>query len=129
MFDVAGEAAVAPDRGQGALDDPPPRQHLEAFGAGLPAHDLEPPFAGLCDDAGRLCALIALVGEDDDDEGKALSRPPVQHQRRAVPVLYAGGVDHDPQHQAERADEQVLLDAFGLLARVEPGFLAHRPPF
>ena len=44
-------------------------------------------------------------------------------------VLHTGRVHDDAQQQPERIDEDVVLDAFDLLARVEPDRIDRRPPF
>ena len=113
----------------GALDDPSFRQHGEALRSGFAAHDLQTPSAGRRDGFGGLRPLVALICEHGLDEGKAPPRALVEHQRGAVAILQIGGVDHDAQHQAERVDEHMALDALGLLARVKARFLRFAPPF
>ena len=81
------------------------------------------------DRPGRFRALVTLVGEHHLDEGKALPRAAVEHARGPVAVLDVRGVNHHAQHQAERVDQRVALDALRLLARIKAGFLASRPPF
>jgi hypothetical protein len=129
MFEVACDTAVAPDPGEGALHDPSFRQDGEAFRSRIAAHDLQRPLACLRDRCGGGRSLISLVGEHDLDEGKAPAGVLVEHPRRPVAILHVRRMDHDPQHQAKRVDEQVLLDALGLLARVIAGFLRFAPPF
>jgi hypothetical protein len=57
-----------------------------------------------------------------------LDRPAsIEDKRRAIAILYIGGVDDDIQQEAERIDENMPLAARDLLARtcgssVEPPF-------
>jgi hypothetical protein len=63
-FEVFGEAAIAIEPGDGALDDPSSRQRLEALaGVGAP-DDVEGPGAKLGEGLAKLAAGIAAVGED-----------------------------------------------------------------
>ena len=79
--------------------------------------DLERPFARGGDEAGCLRALIAGIGEDALDEGKALAGA-AEEDTDAVAVLNVGGVDLDAQQEAERIDENVPLAPGNLLAGV-----------
>ena len=129
MFDIAGDAPVASDPGQGALDDPSFRKNFKALCPGFSAHDLEPPSACSCDGFRSFRTLISLIGENTFDERKSSPGATVQHRRRAVTVLNTGWVNDDPHHQSERIDEHMALDPFGLPARVKAGFPARtRPP-
>ena len=101
----------------------------KALRSRLAPDDLQAPRAARSDGLRRVWPLIALIGEHRLDEREASPRAFVQDPRRAVAVLHMGGVDHDPQHQAKRVDEDMALDAFGLLARVKARFLRLTPPF
>jgi hypothetical protein len=119
---VADEPAATGEPGKRSLDQPAFRQHDEALGLIGPLDDGEPPVARFTDPGRRSRSLVAAVGEDDLDEGEQRPGFLVKHQSGAVPVLKAGVVDHDVQQEPERVDEDVVLDAFDLLARV----VAHR---
>lgn len=62
-------------------------------------------------------------------EGEQRAGCLVQDQRGAVTVLDVGTVDGDVQEQAERVDEDVVLDPLDLLARVVADRVRRRPPF
>lgn len=126
-LEVAREAAVAADPGEGAFDDPAFGQDDEAMQLGA-FDDLELPVAGAGDGRSHLRSPIAAVGEDDLDEGKQATGSP-QQQTRAVAILHVGRMDRDVQQEAERIDEDMPLAARDLLARVEPLRIDRRPPF
>lgn len=73
--------------------------------------------------------MVAAVGEDHSDEGEERAGGLVQDQGGAVAILDVGTVDGDVQEQAERVDEDVILDALDLLARVVADRVRRRPPF
>ena len=66
-LEVLGEAAVAADPGEEALDDPAPGLDGEADLVGVLANDLDGDGGG----AGNPLPGVAAVGEDLRDEGKA----------------------------------------------------------
>ena len=89
--------------------------------------DLKCPGAGLGNGRGGLGSLVAGISEDALDEGKQAARASIEDKRRAIAILYIGGVDDDIQQEAERIDENMPLAARDLLARtcgssVEPPF-------
>ena len=127
-LEVAREAAVAADPGEGALDDPALGQGLEARDVG-PRDDLDPPRAAAREAPREAGPAIAAVGEDALDEGEEASGAPVEHARRAVAILDVGGVDDDVQQQAKRVDEDVTLASRRLLARVVARRIDRGPPF
>ena len=80
--------------------------------------DLEPqPLA--CRRTGGDLALVAGIGKQVPEPGEA----PVESgadQGQAVAVLDVGGMDDQPQRQAQRVGEQMSLAAVDLLAGIEP---------
>ena len=88
-LEVFGEAAVAGQPGEAALDHPAPRQDLEATAVRRALDDLQPqPFAG-CGRGGD-GALVAAVGEQVAKPGKAAPDAGAD-QGQAVAVLDVAG--------------------------------------
>ncbi len=127
-LEVAGEAAVAADPGERALDDPALGQDDEAMQL-VALDDLQRPGAGLGDGGGGLGSLIAGIGEDALDEGEEAARALIEDQSRAVAILHIGGMDDDVQQEAERVDEDVPLAARDLLARIKALRVERGAPF
>ncbi len=126
-LEVAGEAPVAADPGEGSLHDPPFRQDNEAVRVGA-LDDLQRPATGRGDGRRPLWSLVAGIGEDGLDEGERPARRAKQ-LAGAVAVLHVGGMDDDAQQQAERIDEDVALAPRDLLARIEALAVERSPPF
>src|SRR6266436_3542020 len=95
-LEVARQAAVSTDPGEGAFDDPALGKNDEAMQL-VSLDDFQRPGAGLCDGCGRLRSLVAGVGEDALDEGKEAARTLVKNQSRAIAILHIGRVDDDVQ--------------------------------
>ncbi len=129
MLPVYGEASIAPDPRERALDDPALWQEGEALLSWLRPDDLQPPVAGPDEGAVGFWPLMAPVGEDGLEEGEAPSRSFVQNKGRRVAILNRSRVDDDPQHQAKLVDQKVTLDPFGCLASVIADRVSPRPPF
>ena len=127
-LEVARQAAVSTDPGEGAFDDPALGKTDEAMQL-VSLDDFQRPGAGLCDGCGRLGSLVAGVGEDALDEGEEAARTLVKNQSRAIAILHIGRVDDDVQQEAERVDENVALAARDLLARIEALRVERRAPF
>ena len=127
-FEVAGQAAIAADPRQRALDDPALGQDDELVQF-VALDDFDDPAAG----AGRgVCdawPLIAGIGEDALDEGKETARALVENQPRPVAILHVGGMDDDVQEKAERIDKDVPLAARDLLARIKALRVERGAPF
>ena len=129
VFEIAGEAAVSADPGEGSLNDPAFGLEDEAFGRIAALDDLDAPVAGT---AGRLCgarSLVAGIGEDCGDEGKASAQSFGQDKRRAIAVLDARLMDDRGEQKALVIGEDMTLDPLDLLARIEPDRVDRRPPF
>ena len=91
--------------------------------------DGEPPVAAFADLGRGHLTLVAAVGEDDLDELEARPGLRVEHQGGSVAVLDPGVVDRHVQQQPERVDEDMVLDALDLLARVIADRVRGGPPF
>ena len=126
-LEIAGEATVAADPGERALDDPALGQDDKAMRI-VTLDDREPPGPGCRDRPFHFSALIAGVGEDHCDKGKAATRL-AQNLAGAVAILHAGRMNDDAQEKAERVDENVALAADDLLARVVALRVQSRAPF
>ncbi len=129
MLPVYGEASIAPDPRERALDDPAFWEDGEALLSRFRPDDLQSPSAGPDEGALGFWPLIASVGEDGLEEGEAPSGSFVQNEGRRVTILNRSRMDDDPQHQAKRVDQNVTLDPFGLLACVIADRASPRPPF
>jgi hypothetical protein len=127
-LEVARQAAVVADPGEGALDDPALGQDDEAMQF-VALDDFEPPGAGLGDSGGGVRSLVAGIGEDALDEGEPAAGAPIENQPRAVAILDIGGMDHDVQEKAERVDENMPLAARDLLARIKALRVDRGAPF
>jgi hypothetical protein len=127
-LEVARQATVATDPGDGALDDPAFRENDEAMQL-VTLDDLQHPASGL--GRRRCCfgALIAGIGEDTFDEREQAAGAAIEDQPRAVAILDVGRVDDDGQQQAKRVDENVPLAARDLLARIIPLRVERGAPF
>ena len=126
-LEVAGQAAVAADPGEGALDDPAFGQDDKAMGIAA-LDDLQGPGAGLGDHLGHFWPLVSGVGEDAFDKREGSPRG-AQHLARAIAVLHVGGVDRHAQQEAQRIDEDVALAAGDFLARIKALRVERRAPF
>jgi len=117
-FEVFCEAAVAAEPGEGSLDDPAARQHLEAFCGVGALDDLKRPGADFSEGGGELLAGIGAVGEDMVQPGKAVSDRG-EYIGFAVAVLDIGGMDDGADQKAFGVGEDMALPARDLLARVK----------
>jgi len=126
-LEVAGQAAVAADPGEGALDDPALGQDDKAMGIAA-LDDLQVPGTGFSDHLGHLWPLIAGVGEDalDEREGSPCG---AQQPARAIAILHIGGVDGDAQQETQRVDQDVALAAGDFLARIKALRVERGAPF
>lgn len=116
MLIVADEASVLEDPGEGPLDHPAPRQHLEALGVGAAANDLEGDMR-LVGGPLHEATGIAAIGEDAFDERVALARA-LERQLAAIAVLHVGGMDANREEPAIGVGQDVALASGDLLARI-----------
>jgi len=127
-LEIAGEPSVAANPSEGSLDNPSLGQDDETMQL-IALDDLKCPGAGLGDGRGGLGSLVAGISEDALDEGKEAARASIEDKRRAVAILYIGGVDDDIQQEAERIDENMPLSARDLLARIKALRVERGAPF
>lgn len=90
--------------------------------------DFDLPSAGIGDDLGDAWPLVARIGEELGERGKAASGI-AQQSTDAVAILQVGAVDDDVQQQAEAVDDDVPLAPRDLLARVVALRVDRGPPF
>ena len=91
--------------------------------------DFELPAAGVGDRGCGLAPLVAGVGENALNEREQAAGALIEHQARAVAVLYIGGMDDDIQEQTKRVDENMPFAARNLLARIEALRVERGAPF
>lgn len=127
-LEVARQASVVTDPGQGSLDDPAFGHDDEAVQ--LVAFDnFQFPGTRLCDSGGGVRPLVTGIGEDAFDEREHAPGATIENQGRAVAVLHVGRMNDDIQEQTERIDKDVPLAARNLLARIEALRVERGAPF
>ena len=127
-LEIACQAAIAADPGQGAFDDPALGQDDE-FVQFVALDDLEHPTAGARSGLRGAWSLIAGIGEDPLDEREKAARAPIENQPRPVAVLNIAGMDDDVQQKAKRIDQDVALAPGDLLARIVALWVERGAPF
>ena len=95
IFIILGDAAVTAKPGEGSLDDPATWQDDEGFQVVAAFDDLKAQHRNFGDGSLDLPSIIAMIGPDEFEPGKALADF-VEHYARAVAVLHARGMDDDP---------------------------------
>jgi transposase len=101
---------------------------VEALASVRALDDVEGPRAGVTEERGNAFALVAAIGEDLRDEWEHRPRPLVENQGGAIPILNIGRVNNHPHQQAERVDQDVVLDPLGLFAGVVADRIDLGPP-
>jgi hypothetical protein len=127
-LEIACQAAIAADPGQGSFDDPALGQYDE-FVQLIALDDLEHPTAGPGSGSRAAGSLIAGIGEDALNEGEEAAGAPIENQPRPVAVLNVGGMNDDVQQEAERVDQYMALAPGDLLARIKPLRVKRGAPF
>jgi hypothetical protein len=89
-FEVLGEAAASTEPGEGAFDDPPSRQQLEALDALRSLHDLDRPRSAMGDCGCELVAAVDPVGEDMAQLWEPASQP-LQQRDGSMAILTLAG--------------------------------------
>ena len=116
-LEIARQAAIAADPGEGPLDDPSLGQDDESVAIAA-FDDFDLPTAGPRNDAGHLRPLVSSIGEDAFDKREPAAGL-AQQLACAIAILNVCRMDHDAQQQAERIDEDVAFATRDLLARIE----------
>ena len=117
LLEVLGEASIAVEPCQRALDHPAARQHFKAFGGVGPFDDLDGPLADAAQSILEFVSGIAAIGEDVAQPREAFDDV-AQDERRPVAVLDVGSVDHGVDEIALGVGEDVALAPLDLLTRV-----------
>ena len=121
------KAAVAPQPGEGAFNNPAPPHNLETALLVRALDDLEfDPLRGQI--GGELVSLVTAIGKDVFDEGKQAAGL-FDKSGRAAAILDAGRDRLDSKQQAYRIDKRVAFDAFDFFARVIANRIPAAPPF
>ena len=94
-----------------------PRQQMEALGVAWPLDDLKPQALARRGAGGNL-ALVTGIGKQVPKPRETPSNPGAD-EPQAIAVLDVGGVNDQPQRQAQRIGEQMPLAAVDFLAGVE----------
>src|SRR5438105_14619267 len=115
-LEIARQAAIAANPGQGSFDDPALGQDDELVQ--LVALDDKHPTAGAGSGLRGAWSLIAGIGEDPLYEREKAARAPIENQPRPVAVLTIAGMDDDVQQKAKRIDQDVALAPGDLFARI-----------
>ena len=123
LFEIAQEASVLDQPGEAALDDPAPRQRLEARQGAGSFDDLEVEM-GLSVCPVDELAGVAAVGKHGAHEAPETAGG-AQQRLGAIAVLDARGMDFDGQDAPVGVGQYVALAPRDLLARV----VAFRAPF
>ena len=127
-LEIACQAAIAADPGQGSFDDPALGQDNE-FVQFVALDDLEHPTAGAGSRSRGAGSLITGIGEDALDEGEKAAGASIENQPRPVAVLNIAGMNDDVQPEAERIDQDMALAPGDLLARIKPLRVKRGAPF
>lgn len=126
-FVVSDHAATPDDPGEGALDDPAPRQDGEALAVGILPDDLED--AGVLAQGGaQFVPGVGGVGPHLGDPREAAAQLD-DDLGGAVAILDRRRPDAGDEDQPLGVDREMLLDAANLLGAVPARRIARDPPF
>src|SRR5580704_11307619 len=98
-FEVLGETAASAKPGEGSLDDPTPRQKLEAFDALWSLDDLNRPWSAMGECRYELFAAVNSIGKDMEQLGKPAPQL-LQQWNGPVAILNVGGMNLDGEQEA-----------------------------
>jgi hypothetical protein len=126
---ILGQSSTPTEPRKCSLDDPPPRQDLEAFRRIGTLddfrHEARKSFLlGLAKDG----SLIAAIGEQLLQK-REIPEQCAQNENAAVSVLDVGGMNDRMKQQAYRVDKNMPLLAVDLLARIIAVRINTAPPF
>jgi hypothetical protein len=117
-FEVLGEAAASSEPGEGALDNPAPRQKLEALDPLRSLDDFDRPRSAMGQRIDELIAAVNPVGEDMAQPREPASQP-LQQWDRSMAVLNVGGMNVDGEQKAVGVGDDVPLAAVDAFAGIE----------
>ncbi len=121
------ETAVAPEPGEGSLDNPAPPDNFKTALLVRALDDLE--ANPLCGQIGReLISLVTAIGKDLFDEGEQTAGL-FDKVRCRVPVLDVCRDYLDAEEEADGVNKRVAFDAFDFFARVIANRIPAAPPF
>ncbi len=121
------EAAVAPEPGEGSLDNPAPPDNFKTALLVRALDDLEAnPLRGQI--GGEFVSLVAAIGKDMFDEGEQAAGL-FDKVRCRVPVLDVCRDHLDAEEEADGVNKRVAFYAFDFLARVIANRILAAPPF
>src|SRR3954454_847421 len=118
-FEVLGQATVAPEPGEGALNHPSPRLGFESSDTMSSCDDLDGPFAEIGDRIEQFIASVDAVGEDVPQLGEAAAQR-FEQWHGAMVVLHIGRVHESREQPTFGIGDDVSLAAFHLLGYVKP---------
>ena len=124
---MSHEAAVAPDPGEGALNDPAPPDELEAAFLVRSLDDLQGHLLSRQIGSEAVSAVASIrknVADEREQTAGLFDKPGC-----AVPVLDAGGDRLDAKQQSYRIDNRIALDAFDFFTRVIANGIPAAAPF
>src|SRR5215471_8441854 len=128
VLEILGKPPVAPEPGEGALDNPAARQHDKAFHVVAPFDDLQAQRGHFRHRGVNLPRAIAAISPDQF-EPRESPADLVEDETGAVAVLNGSGVDDDPHWQPFAVDQGVDLAALHLLAGVVTHLVVFTAPF
>src|SRR5579859_1387279 len=126
-LEIAGETAIAADRGKRPFVDPAFRQDDKFMGV-VAFDDFDAPGPDPGDRFGCTRPLISAIGKDALDEWEQTARLE-KDRTHAVAILNIGRVDENAQQKTKRVDEDMPLAARNFLARIKALRVDRRPPF
>lgn len=128
ILKILDQPAAAAEPPEGSLDNPPLRNHHEAFGCIRSFDNLQNHLAGPFRGRGCCCATVGAIGKQALQEHEHAPHT-LQKRQKAIPVLHVGRCHIQSKHQAQRVDDEVTLLAFDFLGRVIADRIDMPPPF
>jgi hypothetical protein len=127
VIEILGKPSVAPDPGEGALNDPAARQHDEALHVVVPL-DPSRSHGTFATAASNLPGVVTAVSPDQF-EPREVPTVLVEHQAGPVAILGRGGMDDDPHRQPFTIDQGVNLTTLDFRAGVVTPLVVFTAPF
>jgi hypothetical protein len=116
-FEVLGKTAASAKPGEGSLDDPTPREKLEAFDALWSLDDLNRPWSAMGERSYELIAAVNSIGKDMAQLGKPA--PQLLQQRNGpVAILNVGGVNLNGEQEAIGVGDNMSFAAVDTLTGI-----------